>query len=163
MSTTSLGSKFLPILSDSSPMDCYVAKAANSAARPWVIVAMELFGVNDHICDIADRLSARGYNAIAPNFYHRTLAGASLPFSEDGRAQGFVHLHKLTRRGVLNDIDAAINWIGTQSEHRTPVASLGFSLGGHIAYLASTQFPIAACACFYGGWITSSDIPLSQP
>jgi len=163
MSTTSLGSKSLSILSDSSPMDCYVAKATNSAARPWVIVAMELFGVNDHIRDIADRLSAQGYNAIAPNFYHRTLPGASFPFSEDGRKQGFEHLHMLKRHGVVNDVDAVMNWIRAQSEQRTTVAFLGFSLGGHIAYLASTQFAIAACACFYGGWITSNDIPLSQP
>ena len=154
---------WLTVPSDSSQMDCYIAKAPNHAARPWVIVAMELFGVNDHIRDVANRLAAEGYNAVAPNFYHRSLAGASLPFGEDGRRQGFEHLYKLTRTNALNDVDATIQWIHTQSGTQSRIGCLGFSLGGHIAYLASTQFAIAACACFYGGWITTIDIPLSQP
>lgn len=43
------------------------------------------------------------------------------------------------------------------------VAMLGCSLGGHLAYLAATRFELAAAAVFYGGWLTTTDIPLSRP
>jgi carboxymethylenebutenolidase len=40
---------------------------------------------------------------------------------------------------------------------------VGFSLGGHIAYLAATGLDLAATAVLYGGWLPTTDIPLSRP
>jgi carboxymethylenebutenolidase len=40
---------------------------------------------------------------------------------------------------------------------------LGLSVGGHIGYLAATQLDLAACVIFYAGWLTNTDIELSQP
>lgn len=42
-------------------------------------------------------------------------------------------------------------------------AMLGMSAGGHIAYYAATQIPLAALAVFYPGWLTGDDIALSRP
>lgn len=40
---------------------------------------------------------------------------------------------------------------------------IGFSAGGHLAYLAACLLPIDRTAVLYGGWLTSTDIPLSRP
>jgi len=40
---------------------------------------------------------------------------------------------------------------------------VGLSVGGHIAYLAATRFSLPAVAIFYGGWIPTTDITISQP
>jgi carboxymethylenebutenolidase len=40
---------------------------------------------------------------------------------------------------------------------------LGFSVGGHLAFLAACSLDIDAAAVLYGGWLTVTDIPLSQP
>jgi carboxymethylenebutenolidase len=40
---------------------------------------------------------------------------------------------------------------------------VGLSMGGHIAYLAATEFDLDAVAVFYGGWLTGTEIPLSCP
>lgn len=40
---------------------------------------------------------------------------------------------------------------------------LGLSVGGHIAYYVATQVPLAALIVCYPGWLTGTDIPLSQP
>ena len=40
---------------------------------------------------------------------------------------------------------------------------VGFSAGGHLSYLAACRLPIEATAVLYGGWLPSTDIPLSQP
>ncbi len=43
------------------------------------------------------------------------------------------------------------------------VSMVGLSLGGHIAYVAATEFDLAEVAVFYGGWLPSTDIPISRP
>ncbi|MFF4416069.1 dienelactone hydrolase family protein [Streptosporangium sp. NPDC001559] len=36
-------------------------------------------------------------------------------------------------------------------------------MGGHIAYLAATEFDLDAVAVFYGGWLPTTDISISRP
>ena len=40
---------------------------------------------------------------------------------------------------------------------------VGFSAGGHLSYLAACRLPVSRTAVLYGGWLTSTDIPMSQP
>ena len=40
---------------------------------------------------------------------------------------------------------------------------IGFSAGGHLSYLAACELPISQTAVLYGGWLTETDIPMSQP
>ena len=57
---------------------------------------------------------------------------------------------------------AATAWLRTQPGIER-VAVVGFSAGGHLAYLAACRLPVARTAVLYGGWLTVTDIPLSQP
>ena len=157
------GSCLIAVPGETEPLDCHVVRHPHDASAPWVIVCMELFGVNDHIRDVCSRLAAQGYHVIAPNFYHRTLPGASLPFGEAGRGEGFRHLNQLTRAQALADAEAVVNWIHEQPLACVRIGVLGFSVGGHIAFLAAACLDIAACACFYAGWLLGSEIALSQP
>jgi len=40
---------------------------------------------------------------------------------------------------------------------------VGLSAGGHIAFYAATQIPLAAVALFYPGWLTAPETALSRP
>ncbi len=122
---------------------------------------MELFGVTAHMRDICDRLAAHGYAAIAPDFYHRTAAGIELADDDHGRERGFELLQALTRTQALDDLAATIEWIATR--RASLVGMVGLSVGGHLAYLAATRFALPAVAIFYGGWIPTTDITISQP
>ncbi len=44
-----------------------------------VIVIHEIWGLSDHICDVADRLAGEGYLALAPQLYTGELADAMAP------------------------------------------------------------------------------------
>jgi carboxymethylenebutenolidase len=144
-----------------TPMPAYVARPDGAESRGSVIVGMELFDITAHVRGICDRLAARGYAAIAPDFYHRTAPGIELPADDHGRERGFELLQQLTRTHALDDLAATIKWIAT---NRAPLAGMvGLSVGGHLAYLAATQFKLPAVSIFYGGWIPTTDIPLSQP
>ncbi|MGI9092234.1 MAG: dienelactone hydrolase family protein [Mycobacteriales bacterium] len=105
--------------------------------------------------------TAHGYAAIAPDFYHRTCPGIELAADAHGRERGFELLQQLTRTQALDDLAATIEWVAV---NRAPLAGVvGLSLGGHLAYLAATQFELPAVAIFYGGWIPTTDITISQP
>ena len=150
-------------VSDGSKLPAYVARPAADAAPTGVIVAHELFGVNPDIRGVADDLAGAGYLAVAPEFYHRDAPpGRWLERDDAGREEGFGYLHRLGREQALADVAAAMAWLRTQPGIER-VAVVGFSAGGHLAYLAACRLPVARTAVLYGGWLTVTDIPLSQP
>lgn len=147
-----------------SPMGAHVARPAAAGSFHGVVVAMEMFGVTDYIRDVTERVARLGYVAIAPDFYHRSGPGIELPHGEEGRQAGFELVGRLTREGALRDVAAAMDHLAGRADGAAQrVAMLGCSLGGHVAYLAATSLDLAAAAVFYGGWLTTTDIPLSRP
>jgi carboxymethylenebutenolidase len=128
-----------------------------------VIVAHELFGVTPDIRAVADDLARAGHLAIAPEFYHRDApAGHWLEPDDDGRTEGFTYLNRLGREQALDDVAACVDWLGSQPGVER-VATVGFSAGGHLSYLAACMLPISRTAVLYGGWLGTTDIPLSRP
>ncbi len=51
------------------PIDAYLARPEGSGKHPGVIVIHEIWGLNRHIEDVADRLAAEGYVALAPHLF----------------------------------------------------------------------------------------------
>jgi carboxymethylenebutenolidase len=150
-------------VADGTTLPAYLARPPRHPARTGVIVAHELFGVNPGIRGVADRLAEAGYLTLAPEFYHRSASpGRWLERDDAGRAEGFALLHRLRRDQALADVAAALTWLSSQPGiERTAI--IGFSAGGHLAYLAACTFPISRAAVIYGGWLPTTDIPLSQP
>jgi carboxymethylenebutenolidase len=128
---------------------------------PGVVVGMELFGVDAAVREVCDRLAGLGFLALAPDLHHRTAPGVELPRDPGGRERGFELLGLLTREGVLADVRACVEQLRASGGDR--VGMVGLSLGGHVAYLAATALDLAAVAVFYGGWLPTTDIPLSRP
>jgi len=150
-------------VADGTTMHAYLTRPAGDHAATGVIVAHELFGVNPDIRQVADDLAAAGYLTIAPEFYHRDAPpGRWLERDGAGREEGFGYLNRLGRDQALADAEACLGWLTAQpSIHR--VAMIGFSAGGHLAYLAACRLPISRTAVLYGGWLPTTDIPMSQP
>jgi len=65
----------------------------------------------------------------------------------------------LTRPGVLADVQAAREYLGTGER----TAMVGLSMGGHLAYYAATQLDLAVTIALYAGWLTSTGMPVSTP
>ncbi len=150
-------------VSDGTVLPAYAARPATTAAT-GVIVAHELFGVNPGIQGVVEATSPRpSFLAVAPEFYHRSAPpGRWLPRDDAGRAEGFGYLNELTRKHALDDTEAAIAWLRSQPGIER-IAMMGFSAGGHLAFLAACSLDVDATAVLYGGWLTVTDIPLSQP
>jgi carboxymethylenebutenolidase len=160
--TASRTSVLIPV-PDGTTLTAYLARPADDPAPIAVIVAHELFAVNPDIRGVVDDLAEAGYLAIAPEFYHRhAKPGRWLARDDAGREEGFALLHQLEREQAIMDVDACLSWLRSQPMIEQ-TAMIGFSTGGHLSYLAACTLPIQRTAVLYGGWLPSTDIPMSRP
>lgn len=135
----------------------FLAEPSRPGQFGGVVVLQEVFGVNSHIREVAERLAGAGYVAIAPHIYHRQAPGFEVGYAEADLELG--RKYKLGTRAeeLLSDIQAAINYLAAK-DNVAPggVGCVGFCFGGHVAYLAATLPDIKATASFYGAGITTT-------
>lgn len=150
---------------DGQPMQTYVSQPQDEGAWPAVLVLMEIFGVNSHIQNVAERVAAAGYVAIAPNYYHRTTENLNLGYTDRDVVIGRKHKEQTTLEGVLADLKAVIDYAGkhpaVRSNHK--MGCIGFCYGGHVAYIAAGLPQVAATASFYGGGIATTSPGNGKP
>ncbi len=132
----------------------FSAYLASAAGRPAgsVVVIQEIFGVNSHIRSVCDRLAAAGFNALAPDIFHRSEAGVQLGYAEADMGRGFELMKALDHAAALADIDACI---ADLRSHGGKVAVLGFCMGGFLAYRSAANLKPDAAVAYYGGGIVN--------
>lgn len=153
-----LETQWVEIDINASPMQCYIATPKGEGPWPAVIVLMEIFGVNSHIQQVAERLAAEGYVAIAPNYYHRTTENLELSYTDRDVVTGRKHKEATTREGLLVDLRAIIQFLQAHKQvaHPEKIGCVGFCFGGHVAYIAAGMKEIVATAAFYPGGVAVS-------
>ena len=158
----------IPVEGDTShqAMPAFLARPAGRGEWPAVVLGFEMFGVTGYLREVAAQVASAGYLAVVPDFYHWQSAGDShteLAADADGRARGLELVNGLQRWQVEADVRATIAALAARPDCTGETAMIGLSAGGHIAYYAATQAPLAALAVFYPGWLTSTEIGLSRP
>ena len=147
-------------------MTVHAARPADALPRPAVLVGFEMFGLTGYVRGIAERLARAGYLALVPDFYHRHADNGSpvaLQADAAGRDRGLALVATLGREQVRDDVQAVVDHVEKDPAANGAVAMLGLSAGGHIAFYAATQVPLAAVAMFYPGWLTATGTALSRP
>ena len=118
--------------------------------RGGLVVLQEIFGVNAHIRDVADRFAAEGFLAIAPALFDRVSPDMQLGYDGEGMASGMATQKKTKPKETLSDVQAAID---VAAEGGT-VGVIGYCWGGTLAYLAACRLTgLAAAVGYYGGGI----------
>lgn len=137
-------------------MGGYLARPDDDSECPAVLVFMEIFGVNRHIRDVADRLASEGYVALAPDYFHRTGPGVELAYDDAGMAEGMELLGALVADEMIADSKAALDFLRARPDVRSDrIGACGFCIGGHMTYLTACETDIQAAASFYGGGIAA--------
>lgn len=150
------------IQSDNILIPAYVAHPVEGREKPIVVVIQEVFGVNEHIKDVTERIAQQGYIGIAPHIYHRQVQGFAVGYQPEDLALGRQYKMGTQAAELLHDVEGAIAY-GQQTFNSPPqVGCIGFCFGGHVAYLAATLPQVKATASFYGAGIVSS-IPGGGP
>ena len=137
-------------VSDGTSMRAYVARP-EGAPRAGILVFQEIFGVNEHIRDVAERFAREGYLAVAPELFHRTGPGFESGYTD--MAPGRTHAQATTDEGLAADIRATFDWLQKNEGAKLPIAAIGYCMGGRVATLAAMTVPLACSVAYYGGGI----------
>jgi carboxymethylenebutenolidase len=141
-------------------MPAFLARPERAASTPAVLVIQEAFGLNGHIKDVARRLAAEGYVALAPDLYWRGGTGRAVGYDELPEAIRL--MQSLKDEEVVADVASAIAYLERRPEVRADrIGITGFCMGGRVSYLAACALPdkIKAAAPFYGGGIPVDRTP----
>jgi carboxymethylenebutenolidase len=143
-------------------MAAYRAMPEGKTRLPTVLVISEIFGVHEHIADVARRFARQGYLAIAPELFLR-----------QGDAQGYGEIAKLIAEviskvpdaQVMGDLDATVRWAAGNGGDVSRLAVTGFCWGGRITWLYSAHNPgVKAGVAWYGRLVgTASELTPRHP
>jgi carboxymethylenebutenolidase len=139
-----------PVTIDSGgfPMPAYGARPATEGPLPVVLVVSEIFGVHEHIADVARRFARLGYLAIAPELFVRQ-GDAKAPVEIDTLFATIVS--KVPDAQVMADLDACAAWAASEGGDAGRLGVTGFCWGGRITWLYAAQNPaVKAGVAWYG-------------
>jgi carboxymethylenebutenolidase len=139
-------------------MPAHRAGAAGTAGLPVVLLISEIFGVHEHIADIARRFARRGYMAIAPELFVRQ--GDAGSYGEIARLIAEV-IDKVPDAQVLADLDATVAWAGRNGGDTGRLGVTGFCWGGRQTWLYSAHNPAVRAGVAWYGRLVGKDGPLT--
>ena len=129
-------------------MPAYRAAPADKAHAPLVLVISEIFGVHEHIADVARRFAKAGYYAVAPELFVRQ--GDATAYGEIAKLMAEV-ISKVPDAQVMADLDATVAWAKGQGANVDRTGITGFCWGGRITWLYAAHNPsVKAGVAWYG-------------
>lgn len=117
----------------------------SGGSGPGVIVIQEWWGLTDHIADVADRLAAEGFVALAPDLYGGRVAHDA---QEAGRLMTELPVDRAAR-----DLAGAVDYLLAQPAVTSErVGAVGFCMGGGFVLMLAAQQGdrVGAAVPFYG-------------
>ncbi|OUL34505.1 carboxymethylenebutenolidase [Nostoc sp. T09] len=126
----------------------YRAQPATGKNFPIVLVLHEIFGVHEHIQDVARRFAKLGYLAIAPELFARQGDVSKLSSIDEIRPI----VAKVPDAQVLSDLDATVAWaVKSAKGNANRLGITGFCWGGRITWLYAAHNPkVKAGVAWYG-------------
>ncbi|MEO8839443.1 MAG: dienelactone hydrolase family protein [Herbaspirillum sp.] len=126
----------------------YRAQPAGGKNLPVILVISEIFGVHEHIADIARRFAKQGYLALAPELFERQ-GDAQNAASVAELLQNIIA--KVPDAQVMGDLDACVAWAKQNGGNTDKLGITGFCWGGRITWLYSAHNPqVKAGVAWYG-------------
>lgn len=126
----------------------YVARPKAKRNLPIMLVVSEIFGVHEHIADVARRFAHAGYLALAPDLFARQ--GDPMSYGQIEVLMREV-ISKTPDAQVRRDLDACLDWAGANGGDPARAGICGFCWGGRQVWLyAMHQARIRAGVAWYG-------------
>ena len=144
-----MGESIKATASDGHEFDIYLAQSKGSP-RGGVVLIQEIFGVNNHIKNVAEKFSSNGYLVGAPSLFDRVQPDIQLGYSTEDIRRGRELKDNLGNDSPLMDITATLNIVRSAGH----VAVVGYCWGGTLAWLSACQVDgFNAASSYYGGGI----------
>lgn len=122
-----------------------------SGTGPGILVIQEIFGVNQVMRDIADGFAAQGYVAVCPDLFWRQQPGIQITDkTEEEWQQAFKLFGGFDVDKGVDDLEATLAALRELDECTGKAGSVGYCLGGKMAYLMATRSDADCNVSYYG-------------
>ena len=132
--------------SNGSTASGYLAKPG-SGSGPGVLVIQEWWGLDAGVKEMADRIAAAGFVALAPDLYHGEIAG------HDEMDKASHLMQSLPADRPARDMNGAVDFLSShESVTGRGIGVVGFCMGGMLAWIIAANRPekVKAVVPFYG-------------
>jgi carboxymethylenebutenolidase len=140
---------------DGGSFSAYVA-IPSAGKGPGLLLLQEIFGINAHMREVADRYAEEGYVTVAPDLFWRLEPGVELGFSDADREKAFALYKRFDVDRSIRDVADTLAALKAMPECTGKVGAVGFCLGGKLAYLTAARCPVDAAVSYYGVGIEAS-------
>jgi len=116
-----------------------------------LIVIQEIFGVNANMRKICDDFAAQGYVAVCPDLFWRQHPGIQLTDQSPAEWDRAMELYKaFDAESGVRDLLSTLAHVRKMSACNGKVGSVGYCLGGKLAFLMATRSDVDASVGYYG-------------
>ncbi len=128
----------------------YLAVPATTPG-PGIVVAQEIFGVNQVMREVCDWLAREGFVACCPDIFWRIEPGIQLTDKSEAEwARAFELFGLFDADKGIEDLKATLAQLRGHEACNGKVGSVGYCLGGKLAYLMATRSDADCNVGYYG-------------
>ncbi len=128
---------------------------------PGLLLMQEIFGVNEHIREVAQQYALAGFVVLAPDVFWRQVPRVELGYEGADRERGMQLATALVPAELQADLTAALAALrdrpelsaSTTAHPPVKIGVIGYCLGGRLAYNAAALGGLDAAVAYYGGGI----------
>lgn len=125
----------------------YIAQPDDDARHPGVVVIQEWWGIEPHVCSIAQKLAAEGFVVAVPDLYHGKVV------TEPNEAQKAIMMLIQNVNRAASEIIGALDTLKAMPNvEPKKLGLIGFCVGGFLTYTVAARYgDLGAVVPFYAG------------
>jgi carboxymethylenebutenolidase len=118
---------------------------------PGIVLIQEIFGVNTVMRDLADGYARQGYTVLCPDLFWRQEPGVQITDKTDEEWQrAFKLMQGFNQTKGVEDLIAALDALRKRGECTGKAGTVGYCLGGKLAYFMATRSSADCNVSYYG-------------
>ncbi|MBV1797416.1 dienelactone hydrolase family protein [Siccirubricoccus sp. G192] len=124
----------------------------DTAPAGAVVMIQEIFGVNSAMRALSDWVAEMGFIAVSPDLFWRQEPGVQLD-PDAGQAQwdrAFALMNGMNQDKAVEDLKASVAHACRMQGANGKVGTMGFCLGGRLAYMMATRSDADCNISYYG-------------
>jgi carboxymethylenebutenolidase len=141
---------------DGGSFSAYLATPHGSGAGgtgrgPGVVLIQEIFGVNKVMRDLADGFARQGHVVLCPDLFWRQEPGIQITDQTEAEwAKAFALYKGFDEAKGVEDLKSTLAHLRKLPACTGKVGSVGYCLGGKLAYLMATRSDVDCSVGYYG-------------
>jgi carboxymethylenebutenolidase len=150
----SVSTRYETVLSrDGQSFEAFCA-VPEGGSGPGILLFQEIFGINDNMRGLAEKLARHGCVVLVPDMFWR-IEPRFERRDESGMGDAFAVVQQFDFAAAIGDIQSTHAHLLSMGECSGKVGAVGFCLGGGLAFAAATMSRVDsrgpdAAVCYYG-------------